>query len=108
MTQNNLTNENKILTNCYNLIVVKFIYMHETVEYYRYINLRNLESDTQFILYFILSTIYLKLYIIFLKYIYISKTTTNVNANKKINHNFNIFKILLFNSEKYMQSNIRK
>ena len=46
MTQNNLTNENKILTNCYNLIVVKFIYMHETVEYYRYINLRNLESDT--------------------------------------------------------------
>ena len=31
-------------------------------------------------------------------------TTTNVNANKKINHNFNIFKIkiLLLNSEKYM------
>ena len=46
-----------------------------------------------FILYFIVSTIYLKLYIIFLRYIYKSKTTINVNANKKINHNFSIFKI---------------
>ena len=26
--------------------------MHETVEYYRYISLRNLESDTQFYLIF--------------------------------------------------------
>ena len=57
--------------------------MHETVEYYLYINLHNLESYT----------IYLKLYIIFVEYIYISKPTTNVNKNKKINHNFNIFKI---------------
>ena len=67
--------------------------MHETVEYYRYINLHNLELDTQFIFYFILRPIYLKLYIIFLRYIYKSKTTINVNANKKINHNFSIFKI---------------
>ena len=76
--------------------------MHETVEYYRYINLHNFVSDT--LVYFIFHykhNIYLKLYIIFLKYIYISKTTTNVN--KKINHNFNIFKIkkiLLLNSGK--------
>ena len=61
--------------------------MDEIVEYYRYINLRNLES------YFILSKIYLRLCIIILKYIYTSKTITNVNANKKINHNFNTFKI---------------
>ena len=47
----------------------------------------------KFILYFILSTIYLKLYINFFKYIYTSKTTNNVNANKKINHNFNIYKL---------------
>ena len=64
--------------------------MHETVEYYRYINLHNLELDTQFIFYFILRPIYLKLYIIFLKYIYISKPAININKNKKINHNFNI------------------
>ena len=44
MTENILTNENKILINCYNLVVVKFIYMHEIVEYYRYINLRNLNQ----------------------------------------------------------------
>ena len=36
--------------------------MHETVEYYRYINLHNLESDTLVILYFILSTIYILSY----------------------------------------------
>ena len=52
MTQNILTNENKILTNCYNLVFfVKFIYMHEMVEYYHYINIRNLELDT--LVYFI-------------------------------------------------------
>ena len=64
--------------------------MHETIEYYLYINLRNFELDT--LVYFIFHykhNIYLMLYIIFLKYIYISKTTTNVN--KKINHNFDIF-----------------
>ena len=52
MTQNMLINENKILTYCNTLVFfVKVIYMHETVEYYRYINLRNLESDT--LVYFI-------------------------------------------------------
>ena len=41
--------------------------MHETIEYYRYINLRNFEPDT--LVYFIFHykhNIYLKLYIIFL------------------------------------------
>ena len=69
------------------------IYMHETLEYYRYINLCNFESDTLVLFYFILSTIYLKVYIIFLKYIYMFKIITNLNANKKINENFNIFRI---------------
>ena len=46
-----------------------------------------------FVFYFNLSIIYFKLYIILLKYIYIYKTTTNLTANKKINQNFNIFKI---------------
>ena len=43
--------------------------------------------------YFTLRIIYLKLYIILLKYTYISKTTTNLNTNKKINLKINIFKI---------------
>ena len=66
-----IKNENKILTNSYNFSsFVKNLYMHETLEYYRYINLRILEPDTLVNFYFILSTIYLKLYIIFLKYIF--------------------------------------
>ena len=54
--------------------------MHETIEYYCYSNLHNLESHT-FYFNYILRPIYLKLYIIFPKYIYISKPTTNVSEN---------------------------
>ena len=68
--------------------------MHETSKYFCYINLCILESDILVYFNFILSIVYLKLYyIIFLKYIHISKTTTNLNANKKINQNFNTFRI---------------
>ena len=38
----------------------------------------------QFIFYLVLSTIYIKLYIILQKYIYISKKITNLNANKNL------------------------
>ena len=44
MTQNKLIIKNKILTNCHNIII--YIYIHDTSEYYRYINLCNLKSDT--------------------------------------------------------------
>ena len=37
---------------------VKFIYMHEISEYYRYINLCNWKSDTFVYLYFTLSTLF--------------------------------------------------
>lgn len=41
---------------------------------------------------FILKIIYIKLYIILLKYIYIFKTTTKQNENIKKNQNFNLSK----------------
>ena len=81
------------LSKMYELLMYALIYMHETLEYYRYINLCNLESDILVYFYFILSTMYLKVYVVFLKYIYILKITTNINENKKINENFNIFRI---------------
>ena len=47
MTQNILMYKNKALTNCYNSVFFcKFIYMHETLEYYCYIHLCNFESNT--------------------------------------------------------------
>ena len=58
--------------------------MHETSEYYRYIHLCNFESNTSVYFYLIVSTIYITLYIILLKYIYISKKITNLNANKNL------------------------
>ena len=50
--------------------------MHETSEYYRYISLYNSDLDPLVYFLFHLSTIYLKLYIIFIEYICISKITT--------------------------------
>ena len=43
-----------------------------------------LNQILQFIFYLVLSTIYIKLYIILQKYIYISKKITNLNANKNL------------------------
>ena len=51
-----------------------------------------LNQTLQFIFCLILSTIYITLYIILLKYIFISKKITNLNANKyliKINYIWN-------------------
>ena len=43
-----------------------------------------LNQTLQFIFYLILSTIHITLYIILLKYIYISNKITNLNANKNL------------------------
>ena len=55
MTQNLLINKNKILTNCYNMI----LYVHETSEYYHYIHLYNFESNIVVYLYLNQNTIYM-------------------------------------------------
>lgn len=47
--------------------------MHEILKYYRNINLCNFKSDA------------------LRRYIYISKITTNMNSNSKIDRNFNLF-----------------
>lgn len=64
--------------------------MDEISKYYRYIHLCNLESinTLTYFFNFIFKKIYIMLYIILQKYIYISKRTTILNANKKISQIF--------------------
>ena len=68
--------------------------MHKNSKYYCYINLCNFESINNLTYFSILFTkkIFIMLYMILLKYIYISKRTTNLNANKKINQNCGLFR----------------
>lgn len=68
--------------------------MHNISKYYCYINLSNFEliNNITYFFYFIYKKIYIMLYMILLKYIYISKRTNNLNANNKINQNCSLFR----------------
>ena len=69
--------------------------MHETSNYYFYIHLCNFESNTSVYLYIIISAIYITLYKILLKYIYMYKKIINLNANNNlIKINYIYYKIL--------------
>ena len=81
MAQNILINKNKILTSCYNIVLYICMRFQNIIVIFIYVISNQI---LQFIFYLVLSTIYIKLYIILQKYIYISKKITNLNANKNL------------------------
>ena len=81
MTQNILINKNKILTNCYNKILYICMTLKNIIIKLIYVILN---QTLQFSFYLIQSTIRITLYIILLKYVYISNKITNINANKNL------------------------
>ena len=80
MTQNILINKNKVLTNCYNIVLYICMRLQNIIVIFIYVILNQI---IQFI--FLFSSkhnIYITLYIFLQQYIYISKKITNLNANK--------------------------